>query len=173
MKNRNTKIIKGNLIDMFKDGEVDCIAHQCNTVLISEDCGGIAGVIFKNFKEAAITNTNEILTYRQANLSYSLLGKTSGSMGVFNMYSQYKPGHPTTGIDSMECRLSYLKEALYTIKDAMYASGLKSLGIPLIASGLAKQKGFHNMPDLEYFKRFILPTVKESTNGIEVKIIVL
>lgn len=155
------KYKKGDLISLFDKGEFDCIAHQCNVFLISIDCGGIAQKIFNTYEQTAVANSNAILTYRKNNCSYSLLGKVTGCIDVYNIYSQYKPGSPTHGIDSMECRLYYLKEGLNTIKQHMGANNQTKLGIPLIASGLAKQHNMKAIPDLIYFKKFILPTVKE------------
>lgn len=40
MKNQNIIIEQGDLIESLKNKEVDCIAHQCNCFLISEECGG-------------------------------------------------------------------------------------------------------------------------------------
>ena len=175
MKNQNIKFKKGDLLKAFDNKEVDCIAHQCNTFLISFDCGGIAGKIFKKFENVANINTSEILHNRKNNCSYALLGKVSGFDNIFNIYSQYRTGNPTTGIDSMECRLSYLKEGLTTVANYIIAGNMKTLGLPLIASGLAKQAKaeYYKMSDLEYFKKFILPTVKEVFKNYDIQVTIM
>lgn len=162
------KYVQGDLIKMFKDGDVDCIAHQCNLMLQSEFCGGIAGTIFKNFKDAGDAN-NSFLAGKSIT---DCLGRTSGTQYVFNIYSQIYTGCPNNGADSMECRLSYLKEGLNTIKLYMGANNQTKLGIPLIASGLAKQQNMKSMPDLSYFKKFILPVVKDVFKHTDITVIV-
>lgn len=167
------KFKKGNLLELFDKGNFDCIAHQCNTLLASEVCGGIAKYIFGKYKEACFSNNKALEYYSDKTM---LLGKISGLSSVnkvYNLYSQYRPGIPTTGIDSMHCRIGYLKECLGRVKNDMRIEGFISIGIPLIASGLAKQKHFENTPDLIYFKRFILPVIKDVFKNTDIEITVV
>jgi O-acetyl-ADP-ribose deacetylase (regulator of RNase III) len=166
MKNPSIKFLKGDLLKAFDKGKFDCIAHQCNTLLASEHCGGIAKIIFGKYANVALANNlriknGEYNTELLGNISYGYVVIDNCIGTVFNLYSQHKPGSPSNGIDSLECRLSYLKESLYRIRDVIRKEGLKTLGIPLIASGLAKHISFQDMPDLEYFKKFILPTIND------------
>jgi hypothetical protein len=169
---------KGNLIKMFNEEKFNCIAHQCNTELNSELCGGIAGTIFKTYNTASFFNNSIINTYKL--IRYSLLGqcrtcKVDKNKIIFNLYSQYSVSNPTKGIDSMQCRLSYLKQGLEEVKDFMILNNYNNLGLPLIASGLAKQKEFYDVSDLSYFKEYIMPTIKEvfKTTNINITIVYL
>lgn len=180
MKNPNIKFLKGDLLKALDKGKFDCIAHQCNTLLTSEYCSGIAAAIFGRYKEASISNTDKIT---QGFSRYILLGDVSIGVIptnmperdkiVFNLYSQSNPGAPSNNIDSMECRLSYLRECLSRVRSTMNIKYYTTLGIPLIASGLAKQQGYHVMPDLEYFKKFILPIIEDVFRESNIQITVM
>lgn len=172
------KFKKGNLLELFDKGNFDCIAHQCNTLLASELCGGIAKVIFGKYSNAALANNIRVKngiynTELLGDLSYGyiVIGDCVGT--VFNLYSQHKPGSPSNGIDSLDCRLSYLKESLHKMRDIIKKEDLKTLGIPLIASGLAKHNSFKTFDDKEYFKRFILPTIKEVFKNTDIEITIV
>jgi hypothetical protein len=169
---------KGDLIKLFDKEKFNCIAHQCNTELNSELCGGIAGTIFKTYDIASYINNSTINMYKE--LRHDLLGqsracKVNNNQIIFNLYSQYAIGFPRKGIDSMQCRLSYLKQGLKDIKDFMILTNYSTLGLPLLASGLAKQKEFYDVSDLNYFKEYILPTIKEvfKTTNINITIVYL
>lgn len=131
----------------------------------------LAGAIFKNFKNAAWINDMTISEVKSYSRQHIILGGVSYSDKVYNIYSQYKPGAPTKGIDSLICRLSYLNEGLTYVKNDMLVNNMKVLAIPLIAAGLAKDSSFIGT-DLEYFKKAILPIVEVvfENSDIQVKI---
>lgn len=172
------KYRKGDLIQLFEKNQFECIAHQCNTLLASELCGGIAKAIFAKYPRASINNSLKIkeVVGRAEILGAISIGDKEDATGlIFNLYAQYNPGSPSKGIDSFQCRLSYLKEALAKVKYIMKLQDYKTLGIPLIASGLAKQTGFTSFDDKEYFKLYILPAIKEvfKFDDIEITIVYL
>lgn len=153
---------KGNLLDLFDKGEFDCIAHQCNIILLSESCGGIAKAIFGKYYRASQQNNSRLLEKisRVDLLGDISIGEKAGfSNYIFNLYAQCNPGPPSKGIDSLECRLSYLRECLHKVRNVMMMNCYTTLGIPLIASGLAK--GNLNLTDREYFNKTILPVIKK------------
>lgn len=178
MKNQNIKFKKGDLLKAFDNKKVDCIAHQCNTFLTADKCGGIAGLLFNCYPSLRDNHNTYINNYKNNN--HQLLGDAKGVTikginYIFNIYSQYKAGNPTTGIDSMECRLSYLKEGLTTVANYIIAGNMKTLGLPLIASGLARQAKAecYRMSDLEYFKKFMLPTIKEVFKDYDIQVTIM
>jgi hypothetical protein len=180
MKKQSIKFLKGDLLKAFDKGKFNCIAHQCNTLLTSEHCGGIAQAIFGKYEEASVSNTNRVTEQLSR---YLLLGDISVGVIpgnsketdriVFNLYAQNNPGRPTHNIDSIECRLSYLRECLNKVKNNMIINYRTTLGIPLIASGLAKQNRFYDMPDLEYFRKFILPIIEDVFKESNIQITVM
>lgn len=142
------KYVQGNLIDLFKQGEFDLIAHQCNCK--GQMGAGIAKQLSNEF------NINKIPASWQ--ISIDLFGKIeefdTPHGKIVNMYSQFSPGAcHLKGIDSFQIRIGALRECLRQIKENY--SG-KKIGFPLIASGIAADpKLKYTMNDLEYFKTYI------------------
>ena len=98
------KYKKGNLIDLFERGDFDCIAHQCNTMLTSEFCGGIAQAIFGKYPRASSANNlriQEVLNRIDLLGTISIGEKEILNGLIFNLYSQNNPGPPSKGIDSL------------------------------------------------------------------------
>jgi O-acetyl-ADP-ribose deacetylase (regulator of RNase III) len=157
------KYVQGNLIDLFKQGEFDLIAHQCNCK--GQMGAGIAKQLSNEF------NINKVPASWQ--ISIDLFGKIeefdTPHGKIVNMYSQFSPGAcHLKGIDSFQIRIGALRECLRQIKENY--SG-KKIGFPLIASGLAKKKS--NLDDLSYFNAFILPSVKKCLRDMKVTIVYL
>lgn len=158
------KYIKGDLIELFKQGEFDIIAHQCNCMGVMG--AGIAKKLATEFPHI------DIKVYR---IEYSInlfgtceLFETDYGL-IANMYSQFNVGRcKEAGIDSFEVRLGALENCLYQINENN--KGLK-IGLPLLASGLAKKKS--NLDDLSYFHSFILPSVKKCLRDMKVTIVYL
>ena len=159
------KYIKGDLIQLLKDEEFDYVAHQCNCRVLEQSCSGIARAIFDNFNDAA-NNQNKVATSQHP---HHLLGNMKESKEhVLNLYTQYNPGRPTYGIDSFDCRISYLKEAFRRVANSI---GDLRLGIPLIASGLAKDPSY-DYSDEEYFRKIIAPEIEPILKNINTTIVI-
>lgn len=170
------EIVKGDIIKYLKENKVDFIAHQCNCVVPSYGCGGVARAIFKAYPETA-----QLYDWYldQHKLKY---GNTKEALGTFcwtekdkviNIFSQYHPGMGTTDeedIDYDENRLQYLISALKGINENESVRG-KKIAFPLIASGLAKSERYKNLKDSEYFQAIIQPILEEYLTNLDVIII--
>lgn len=157
--------IQGDLIQLFKQGKFDLIAHQCNC--IGRMGAGIAKTLAQEFPQIDI----EIIGVGQAIKLFGTYEYFDTECGyIINMYSQFNVGKCTqVGIDSFEVRLGALKNCLSNLNKNNKG---KTIGLPLIASGLAAdpiRKG--TMSDLEYFQKFIESTIEESLPDMDVKII--
>ena len=162
------KYIKGDLIELFKQGEFDIIAHQCNCFSIFG--AGIAKRLVEEFPAIELQDKqSDYSSIDRFGTIDDILVRASGYRTIINIYSQYRPGGCTlTGIDSFEVRLGALENCLYQINKNN--KGLK-IGLPLLASGLAKKKS--NLDDLSYFHSFILPSVKKCLRDMKVTIVYL
>lgn len=157
------KYIQGDLIQMFKENKFDMIGHQCNCFLMG---AGIAGALVKEFPEIEMMVNNLKTSVLLFGRYYYI--KTDYGY-ILNIYSQFNPGGcMKKGIDSFEVRLAALENCLTYINDA-YRD--KHIGLPLIASGIAKQKS--NLDDLSYFHAFIEPSVMKCLKDMEVTIVYL
>lgn len=157
------KYIQGDLIQLFKQGEFDLIAHQCN-------CKGLfgAGIAKQLVKEFPIAY--EVESHFKAVTLYGTNIAFETEYGfIINMYSQFNVGDCTdTGIDSFEVRLGALENCLNKINENNKGA---TIGLPLIASGLARKKS--DLDDLSYFNSFILPSVKKCLKNMDVTIVYL
>ncbi len=158
---------QGDLLEGFRNKEYDYIIHQCNCILLSHNCGGIAAKIFKEYPDAADVN-DKILTKNFT--EKSVFGSFAISpSGVINLYTQLSPGPPSTKSDSKDTfykRMEALYNALKLLNTTIIGS---SIGIPLIASGLARRQS--NLTDLEYFETCIEPIIEETLTDVNVLII--
>lgn len=161
------KYLQGNLIEMFKDGQFDVIAHQCNCF------AGGAGFFYylqKDFPE--IANVYKKSENHPNNLygEYSEVKTYFGT--IVNMYSQYTPGScSSVGLDTFQVRCAIL-ETILTRMNIDFC-GLR-IGFPLIASGIAADKGLKgDMTDLEYFKFYIEPIIQSTLKDVDVTIVYL
>lgn len=131
---KNFKEIEGDLIEMFKDGEFNAIAHGCNCFATMG--AGIALTIGREFPEAKIADSKFKIPNgkkRLGNLSYTKIENINNNL-VFNLYSQFMPG--------ADFRLSALKKSLklmsQTIKREFPELELSEIkiGFPLIGCGI-------------------------------------
>lgn len=162
----NIRFIKGDLIELFKQKEFDLIAHQCNCVGVMDT--GLAKVLAQEFP---IIDLEVVGIRTSVNLfgTYECFGTDYGY--IINMYSQFSTGKcHENGIDSFEVRLGALENCLNNINK--YNKN-KHLGLPLIASGLAKKKECADWDDSTYFKSFIYPSVKKCLKDMKVTIVYL
>lgn len=164
------KIIKGDLINLFEKGRFEYIGHQCNMVSISNMCGGIARKIFHEYPNTA--RAQDWVVHNRGNLDFT------GGLYVFdtyekviNIYGQYYPGGGSTektDIDFYERRRDIMASIFKIMNKEL--SG-KSIGLPLIASGLAKGYDGLNISDFKYFETFIQPIIGTYLTDLDVTII--
>lgn len=122
------KIIKGDLLDLFDNGEFDIIIHGCNC--FHAMASGIAGQIAKKYPTAVWTdkqtvkgNVNKLSSY-----TYCLPYADKGSnRGIINLYTQYHPGK--------DLNLPALDLGFYKLSKGL-GKNLK-IGIPKIGAGVA------------------------------------
>lgn len=128
------KIIKGDLIQLAKDGKFDAICHGCNC---QKTMGaGIALQIKNNFKTA----WNADLNYENPQLGEISIGSEL-FFDVINCYSQINVGKPSDFTsynniieDTSEARYDAIQRCFEKINGIYHG---KSIGVPLIGCGLA------------------------------------
>lgn len=134
----NFKEIKGDLIESFKKGKFDVIAHGCNC--FATFGAGIALTIGKEFPEAKKADLDLDKTLPIGNIRLGKFSKAevnvSGDVGlIYNLYTQLNPGK--------DFRLKALKKSLLLMKDDIEMNfGVKEaqnlrIGFPLIGCGIA------------------------------------
>lgn len=157
------KYIQGNLIELFKQSEFDVIAHQCNCFYLG---AGIAKALVEKFPQI---QTSRFLNQHEKFGNIEEYETEHGT--IINLYSQFKGGICTEGIDCFEIRLATLSNCLKQVnRSHMY----KRIGIPLLASGIAadqEKKGKDS--DFEYFRKYIESTVKHRLYNMELTIVYL
>lgn len=145
-----------DLIEAFKNSEYDAIIHQTNCTIGMG--GGIARIIGNEFpetKERDKEMREEIDDINFLNGNYVIIPTIYGD--VINCYSQFSAGPPSKeGIDTFENRKQVLSNVLYQVAERGYFK----VGIPLIASGLARVN-YDSQSDIEYFVREIFNIVSD------------
>lgn len=158
------KFKQGDLLEAFKNGEIEVIAHQENC--ISKQYKGIAKIIHNLYPETIDRNRY----FGNITVHNTINGI------VVNMYSQYYPGSPSDKLfikydyeipDNYHNRIIALQNCLKSIK-ANYSD--KKIGLPLIASGLAKNNNLKHSSDLDYFVSYIYPVIEDYFKYLDVTI---
>lgn len=133
-------VVKGDLIDMGKNGDVDIIVHGCNC--FNTMGGGIAYQIANHFPDAKLADEETIRGDAGKLGSYTIgLGD---SVLVINAYTQYSMSRD--GEDVFE----YIAFERVLNKIA-YRFGMCKIGLPLIGMGLAGGDKERIMPIIEQF----------------------
>jgi len=154
------KTIKGNLLDMFDDGDFDIIIHGCNCH--KNMGGGIAAQIAKRYPLAEERDTNSPLkplarlgTMMPVWLSNRWLRWFATPRLVINAYTQYHPG--------ADGNLNAIRESFDDIAYYIYTRDLANMkiGIPAIGCGIAGL----NWEDVE-------PVIEEMMVGLDVTLVV-
>jgi hypothetical protein len=161
--------INKNILLAFEQGGVDVLLHQENCV--SKGYAGIAKLIHDKYPS----------TLPRENRKFGMIeyAEVEESQYIVNMYSQFYPGSPNNSKfahysgylleDNFENRINALKKCLSEVKKVFNTNTSNfKIGIPLIASGLARKNGYQSMSDLEYFKTFIAPVVEEILPNVTV-----
>lgn len=147
MKNKTLyREIDGDLIESFKDGKFDVIAHGCNCYTTMG--AGIALTIGNEFPEAKRADEKLPIANgpkRLGKLSYAKIdieGKDTKSL-LFNLYSQHMPG-PDFKLKALISSLRWMTKVIeqeYQYKNSKGVSVFKpnkiKIGLPLIGCGIA------------------------------------
>ena len=150
------KYVYGNLIESFLKGDVNIIAHQCNTTVGMG--AGFAKQIVEIFPHVYELDKGYRNTAKYGQIEGTCLYLPIGeNKEIFNLYAQRKPGSPTS-TETFEKRINWLKKSINNMKE--YLDERESIAIPLIGSGLAKDKSKFANSDLEYFQRYIEPEIE-------------
>lgn len=158
----------GDLLEDFKNGVVNVIAHQCNCVVGMG--AGIAKQIADTYQLSEILDKG----FRKNGIGKCLLIPIINKKYIFNLYAQYYPGPPYNiksidGIyDTFENRIKWLRSSL--IDMIGYLDNTDKIGLPLIASGMAKDKSKGDADDLIYFRKHIYPVINELLSNFNVTI---
>lgn len=156
--------INKNILTAFREGEFNVLLHQTNCVT-GERVSGIAEKIFNEYPEALQKHLRKPIFG-----NYTYWSNNEDKM-IININSQYYQGGcsdllfiHSTGYeirDNFHNRLNALRNILTNI-NFFHSFENQEIGIPLIASGLgADRKLKGSMRDLEYFQKFIAPTVEK------------
>lgn len=182
MNTINMNIKQGDLLKAFDNGEIDVIMH-CENCEGLNYFKGIAKVIHDKYPELTklhVEHCKNLYAFGSSLILDTDKGK------VINLYGQLFRGAPsnrekviepinkgeiytqTIFVDNFESRLQALESSLKSVKKEIKD---RKVGIPLLLSGLAsnkKLKGY--MTDLEYFKKYIAPIVKETLKDYNVTV---
>jgi len=131
------KIVKGNLLDMFDDGEFDMIVHGCNCICVMG--GGIAAQVRARYPGASIVD-EEFMVWNRPD---EKLGKFSiydadggnGTRFIVNAYTQLYPAKSNTDKPFSYDAFASVLEKL--IEFAEEEDQQFRIGFPRIGSGLA------------------------------------
>lgn len=128
----NFKIVKGDLIELAKQGEFDVISHGCNCWCVM--ASGIAPIMDNNFDCGAFA-----LERRKFRGVINKLGQIDYEFNdqfniyVVNSYTQYAPGTPDP-ITDIPLNYSALEMCMRKIGHIFKG---KRIGLPWIGCGLA------------------------------------
>lgn len=131
------KYVRGDLIQMGKDGAIDVLGHGCNAY--NSFGAGVALYLRNAFPEAYQAdcktvkgNREKIGTYSLAVVNTPTFFGQSRNLIILNCYTQFTYWDPND-------MFSYegLEKVLTTIKEDFGLSGAK-IGFPLIGAGLAQ-----------------------------------
>lgn len=128
------KVMKGDLLELFKAGAFEGIAHGCNTMNMMG--AGIADQIRQQLPEAfeADTDFHERVTGSKNHKPVAVMGGEL-SIGhtrygqVFNLYTQLEPGRNGD--------YQLLQKAMENLNKFCKQRSIQRVGVPLIAAGIA------------------------------------
>jgi len=166
--------IKGDVIKAFKEHQGSCcLMHQENCQSLNK--AGFAKSLYDEFPEA---NPNKVMSqYFGEYLLKSIKEKSEYKKFIINLYTQYYPGSPSNKIakingyeltDNFNNRINALKNCLKRLNWVLNEDN--TIFIPLIASGLAKDKTKNYISDLDYFQKYIAPVIEECLEDFTIKV---
>jgi len=164
--------IKKDIFKSLEDKTIDVMMHQVNC--IGAFNAGIAKLIRNKYPlvyNFYITKVRSASKFIDLYGTYQFIQIDNGY--VVNLFSQYFTGEPTSNQipqsqynDDFFTRINMLKKTLGSVKKEIPEN--LTIGLPLIASGIAKSSEHKKLSDLEYFKKFIEPTIEEVLGDREV-----
>jgi hypothetical protein len=162
------KIIKGDIIEIFKSKEFNCLLQQCNCQ--GNHGAGVAKAISRNFPEMVKNEKSP-----QIFGDYFSYEQWEGCH-IVNLYGQYYLGKPTNRRlpnsdfrDNLHTRLLHLKRSLDKFK--LDFDSRNSILMPFIASGLAKKADYSYLSDKKYFELFVKPIIEETLEGYDINVV--
>jgi len=151
------KYIQGDLFTEFETGQYDAMMHQANCQGVMG--AGVAKFIATKYPEAAKADKKSFYENEFPYGDYSYCDTSFGK--VVNLYGQFYMGPclpDPLSMDSYQNRIAHLGKAF---KKAVEELNLKSVVIPLMASGIAADPIYMGAgTSLEYFKNFVEFTLK-------------
>ena len=135
-------LVKGDLLEMGKNNEVDIIVHGCNCFNVMG--AGIAAQIAKQFPDAKLAD-DETVRGDAGKLGTYTIGM-GGRLVILNAYTQY--GTSANGEDVFE--YNAFKRVLDKIA---YRFGKWRIGLPMIGMGLAGGDKVRILTMMEEFSR--------------------
>jgi len=159
----SVKIIKGDMVESYKNNELDAYAHQCNC--FCRMGRGIAPLLAKVNPEVRKVDNATVGGDRDKLGDFSV-AETEGLSLMFNIYGQY---HWSKYKEAPNRNTSYaaLEEGLSKVKEWLEFDNVypKTLGLPLIGCGLAGGD----------WEGVVLPMIRElfENSGVDVTIFVL
>lgn len=131
------KEIKGNLIELFKEGQFDFIMHGCNCFSVMG--AGIANQIKTEFPQAFRADYKYEVDAPIEKLGMCTEVSFYGHGTIINAYTQYRPGS-NFEYSALESCLYYLKmkcrDRQYRKKHNLKRRQKAKLGLPLIGCGI-------------------------------------
>ena len=135
-------LVKGDLLEMGKNNEVDIIVHGCNCFNVMG--AGIAAQVAKQFPDAKLAD-DETVRGDAGKLGTYTIGM-GGRLVILNAYTQY--GTSANGEDVFE--YNAFKRVLDKIA---YRFGKWRIGLPMIGMGLAGGDKVRILTMMEEFSR--------------------
>jgi hypothetical protein len=146
------KFVMGDCLAAYNEHKVNHIAHQCN-IKRSHSLKGFAGKI-----EHLISK--DISPYMSDKESLGKFAKTIGKNGnIYNCFAQLYLGAPNFNDDKFSDRINWLRSSLNAVYEDVKEN--ETIALPLVGSGLAKQKDYITMSDYEYFIQFVYPNIED------------
>ena len=162
--------VKGDVLKAFDESTNCILMHQENCISIKKS--GFAKILYDKFPEAHIQK--RLPGY----FGDVIFTQVSKDKFVYNLYSQYYPSGPKgemctfegfRAIDDYETRIKALEKCLYKVESHISETNRKIL-LPLIGSGLAKDKSKSHFSDLDYFMSYIGPTVDKILGNFDINV---
>lgn len=157
------KYIQYDIIEAFKISTNTVLAHQDNCTSFYK-----AGFAKKLYTIYPVANPKQVMKRYWGQCVY--VSSLESGNAICNMYAQYYPSSPSEKLgnylnllipDSFENRTKALVRCLKVTQRRFQD---KQIIMPLVSSGLAKDKSKEYTSDLDYFKRYIEPILLQNLN---------
>jgi hypothetical protein len=182
------KYIEGDVIDMFLTKEYNCLFHQANCQSqfpgLTRHGAGVAKGIAVNFPEM-VKAEDEAIQRGDECFKFGSLFSHEQFPGchIVNLFSQFQFGSTNQTFipinrhnfsspmyDNLRGRLLALESSLKAFKTKFDSSN--SVIMPLVASGIAKDRAYSSFDDLKYFEMIIAPIIEEQLSDYDVTVVI-